>query len=679
MFAVSRLAGVFALAVAISQSAGPEVTHRSPRLASVFPQGAGPGGIVHAQVLGQHLDRAARVEFLEPGIQGRVLDGRHTTLALELQIDGEAKIGPHYFRILSPRGASNLVLFRVGDQPHGYEIEPNGRIDQAQGVNAPLTLNGQLSTAKDIDIFRFRARAGEHLIFDLRAARNGSALDASMILLNAQGRKLDHVEDLFIWDPFFSRSFESAGEHYLVLQPTRGRTGPTHGYQLDIRRTPHLDRVAPLALAAGSTSTVTVLGAGLDQGGLEPAFSSEGIAAKVVEARHDGIDLQISVGETAAPGRHSLTILTPEGRSNPVPFWVHELPPHQIGGTLSIPSAVLGTARYDQPDRFAFDARAGESIVFEIKAMRLGSPTDLTMRIVQLVPSDSDLRCCPEIARNDDGKFPGVRFNKDPKIEHTFKEPGRYELQVRNLWRLRTATHPYYLEIRRPRPRVELTLDNDAAFAYPDSDGSVGVTVHRVEGHDKAVELSIHGLPDGTNSPAEVIPAIDKSAPAKDGAPQKAKLRFRADDLPDGFGMVKIIASNEDAVAWRNVRISSGGGEGATEVRVEDIALAVAEPVRFNLEAQLRTVEIVRGTQMQIPVEIRRKPGMADPIRFGVENLPSGISFDPISAGPDQDGITMTVKAGDDAIPGSYPAVAVLGTDLSGTTEQAPTITLVVN
>ena len=101
--------------------------------------------------------------------------------------------------------------------------------------------------------------------------------------------------------------------------------------------------------------------------------------------------------------------------------------------------------------------------------------------------------------------------------------------------------------------------------------------------------------------------------------------------------------------------------------------------MRFNLEAQLRTVVLVRGTQAQIPVEIRRKPCMVDPIRFDIENLPSGISFDPVSAKPGHDRITMTLSAGDDAIPGSYPGVAVLGTDLSGTAEQAPTITLVVN
>ena len=87
----------------------------------------------------------------------------------------------------------------------------------------------------------------------------------------------------------------------------------------------------------------------------------------------------------------------------------------------------------------------------------------------------------------------------------------------------------------------------------------------------------------------------------------------------------------------------------------------------------------MRGTQVQIPVEIRRKPDFVDPIRFDFENLPTGISFDPVSVAPDQDRITITVSAGDDAIPGSYPNVAVLGTDLSGTTEQAPTLTLVVN
>ena len=645
----------------------------------MFPQGAEPGDVLNAQVLGQHLDRAARVVFLEPGIHGRILDGSQTKLGLELKVDADGAIGPHYFRILSPRGASNLLLFRVGDQPHDSEIEPNGDLDQAQSLSTPVTLNGRLRSAKDIDIFRFRPRVGEHLIFDLRAARNGSALDASMILLDAQGRKLDHVEDLFIWDPFFSHSFESDGEHYLVLQPTRGRTGPTHGYQLDIRRTPHLDGLAPLALAVGATTKVTVFGTGLDSLGLETAFSTEGISGKVLETRRDHAELRITVDENSVPGRHELRLSTPEGQSNAVSFWVHDLPIRRLGEKLSVPSAVLGTARYDQPDRFLFDAQAGESIVFEIKAMRLGSPTDMTMRIVQLLPTGSDKLCCPEIAQNDDWKFPGVRFNKDPKLEHTFKEAGRYELQVRNLWRVQAATHPYYLEIRRPQPRIELSLDSGTAFAHPGSDGRIGVTLHRIEGHEGAVELSIQGLPVSGESRIERIAPVEKSATKEDRAPQKAKLQFRADDLPEGFGTVRIIARDEEAVAWRTERISSGGGEGATDVRVEDVALAVAEPVRFNLEAQLRSVDIVRGTQVQIPVEIRRKPAFVDPIRFDFENLPAGVSFDPVSAEPDQDGITISVSAGDDAIPGSYPNVAVLGTDLSGTTEQAPTLTLVVN
>jgi len=94
-----------------------------PALASVFPQGSGPGAKLRVEVLGEQLDRADAVLFLDDAgaIQGRVLGASYTRLELEFDVSSQAAFGPHYFRVVTPRGASNVLLFRVGDQPHRLE------------------------------------------------------------------------------------------------------------------------------------------------------------------------------------------------------------------------------------------------------------------------------------------------------------------------------------------------------------------------------------------------------------------------------------------------------------------------------------------------------------------------------------------------------------------------------
>src|SRR6266568_5845916 len=128
-----------------------EVKTRLPALSSVYPQGWTAGSKVPVAILGEYLDRTQSVIFLDSAIRGRVVDTSFTRLALEFDVDPNAPLGPHYFRVVSPRGASNILLFRVGDQPHILEREPNTRREEAQPVAIPATINGQLNFDGDFD------------------------------------------------------------------------------------------------------------------------------------------------------------------------------------------------------------------------------------------------------------------------------------------------------------------------------------------------------------------------------------------------------------------------------------------------------------------------------------------------------------------------------------------------
>ena len=664
------------LAAAVSARAGEkvEIPHRLPKIASVFPQGAVPGAALEVEILGQDLDHPTEVIFLAPGLQGRITEGRHTRLAAAFEIAPDARPGPHYFRVLTQRGASNVLLFRVGDQPHVTESEPNGRLDQAQRIYVPATVNGRLDRSEDIDIFRFRPSAAGIWIFDLRAARNGSGLDPSLILLDSEGRKLLHSEDHFIWDPYFSRAVESDEDYFLVVQPTRGRARPTHGYQLDLRQASHLSGLSPIALAAGATTEVTLHGAGLSDGRAEVEFSSQGISGQLVAAAGDLARLRIGVGPAVPTGRHALGLVTRQGRSNELEFWVHAMPLHEGGARLAIPSAVVGQARYQRPARFAFSASAGETLVFEVRAQRLGSPVDMVLRIVGGLQEPRR-----EIARNDDAKLPGIRFNKDPKIVHTFEAAGDYELEVRSLWRSDAPARPFFLEARRPRPRIELLLDADSVVVPPNGDGNLEVSVYRIEGHEDGVELRVSGLPEGIE--ADSVHVAPKSqSPSGNGAdPGKVEILFRAEGESAALAAIQVFEAGGGALAWRNARISSGGGEGATEVRVDQVSLAVAERPRFELEAQRSTVVLVRGGEATLPVDIRRESAFEGTLQFHLENLPPGVSFAPLRAGSRDAQVPVLLKADEVAVKGSHSGVAVLATGPLGMTEQTPPFTVVVN
>ena len=664
------------LAIALSAQAEDreEIPHRLPRTASVFPQGAAPGTTLEVEILGQDLDHPSGLIFLEPGIEGRISEGRHTRLAASLDIAPDARPGPHYFRVLTRRGASNVLLFRVGDQPHALESEPNGRLGEVQSIRVPATVNGRLDRVDDIDIFRFRPSAGGVWIFDLRSARNGSGLDPSLILLDAEGRKLGHSEDHFIWDPFFSREVDSDGEYFLVVQPTRGRARPTHGYQLDVRQAPHLSGLSPIALSAGATAEVTLHGAGLSDGQAKVEFSSQSLTGEVVAARGDLARLRIGVGPDVPAGRHSLALRTPQGRSNELEFWVHDLPLHRGGGRLAVPSALVGRARYERPQHYAFAAGAGETLVFAVRAQQLGSPVDMVLRIVGGA-KESIL----EIAENDDASLPGIRFNKDPKIVHTFEEAGEYELQARSLWRSDAPVQPFFLEVRTPRPRLELLLDSDSVAVPLHGEGRLGVSVHRIEGHAGGAELRVEGLPAWIRADPVQLPPESESPSATGAEPAKVEFAFRAEGEAASHAAIRVVEGRGGARAWRNARISSGGGEGATQTRVDEVAIAVAERPRFELEAQRSTVVLVRGGRATLPVDIRRESGFAGAVQLDFENLPGGVSFEPQTAGGLDAQVEVVLEAGQDAVKGSHSGVAVLASGPDGTTEQAPAITVVVN
>ncbi len=492
---------VFLLTAAVAgEESVPEVQHRLPAVASVFPQGSQPGERVRVEILGQHLDHAARIVFLDPAVTGKLIEVEPTRLAAEIVSVAGGALGPHYFRVISPRGASNASLFRLGSQPHRTESEPNSAMDRSETVPVPVTINARLERDDDFDFFRFHAGAGETLVFDLRAARNGSGLDAALILLDGRGRKLEHDEDRFIWDPFFVHRFVEDGFYFAVVQPTHTRNDPGFAYQLDIRRDAHLETVSPLALTPGVETEVTIHGQGLVDPTAGIDFDEAGFSAELIRASGTTATARVKAPVEARPGPYRFTLRSQWGRSNPATMLLDPVPVYSGQGLIAkFPIAINGTARYRRPERFALDVQAGQSLVFEVRAHRFGSPVDSVLRILDAKGK--------VLANNDDGNFAGGAFNKDSRILHRFADAGSYTLEIRNLWATTGEDFPYQLSIRPPEPRAELMMASDNPYVFAGRTGKIKISAARVDGLETEIPLSITGLPEGATAKPAAIAA----------------------------------------------------------------------------------------------------------------------------------------------------------------------------
>jgi hypothetical protein len=643
-----------------------EVPHRLPRLTSVFPQGSRPSANLQVEILGEFLDRTSSVVFLDESISGKVLDVRPTRLRLEFSVAAGAGNGPHYFRVISPRGASNLLLFRVGDLPHITEQEPNSTFAEANPVQPPVTINGRLNVDGDFDFYRFRAEGGQTWIFDLRAARNGNGLDAALILLDEQAREITRNEDYFIWDPFIEYKFERSGTYTVVVQPTHTQLDPNFTYQLDIRTAPHLETISPISMARGASLDATLYGAGLLDKSARLQFTRDGAAAsgfsgRILDMRDSSALVHIEVPESAPAGAYELALITPTGCSDTTTFLVDRTPVYKSSGTIQPPVSITGTAHYRDPERFRFTAKKGQALVFEVRAHRFGSPVDSVLRIL-----DEEGK---QLAVNDDADFPGVADNKDSRIFHTFDADGLYQVEMRNLVRVTGEDFPYQLLVYPPVPHANVMLANDQPYVDAGGSGVIKVTAERLYGFDGPVELSVAGLPDGVRADAAVIPSGQTTASIPLHAPG-VKLGL--------YSNVQVFAKGVEEPAWRSVKISGGEGEGQAFARVNRATLVVSERPLFALEAEATRVNLVRGGSVDVPVQIERAKDFAADIHFQVEGLPPGVTAEPLAAPDGLSSVKIRLSASSSAATGRTKEIAVIGI-AEGHVEEAPIISVQVD
>src|SRR5262249_13128244 len=159
-----------------------------------------------------------------------------------------------------------------------------------------------------------------------------------------------------------------------------------------------------------------------------------GVTAAVRQAAEKSVQLELKIAPDAPPGLHQLRLVTPQGISNPQPFYVAEFPeieekePNNTlaqANPISIPVVIRGSIdnpqRSEDQDNFSFTAHRGDRLVFEVDNLKRHAPRE--NRGAGLVYLDSYLTLYDaagrELAANDD------TIRHDARICYEFTKDGQ--------------------------------------------------------------------------------------------------------------------------------------------------------------------------------------------------------------------------------------------------------------
>lgn len=181
---------------------------------------------------------------------------------------------------------------------------------------------------------------------------------------------------------------------------------------------PQIQGVYPRGGTRGSEVKITLKGRNLQESH-QIVFHTPKITGRILRAGAYEIEALISIAADAEPGRHDLRLLAPHGSAIGY-FDVSTLPERQEkepngnmeqAEPLTFPIIVNGILKAADYDYFRFEAHAGETLVFDVLATRIGANTDAVLGLLNQAGED----------------YYGF---KDPHLVYRFAKDGVYFLRV---------------------------------------------------------------------------------------------------------------------------------------------------------------------------------------------------------------------------------------------------------
>jgi hypothetical protein len=514
------------------------------------------------------------------------------TVKTKLAVDQNAVLGVREFRVATTIGISSVGQLVVVNEPVVVEAAANNTQAQAQKIDVPQVVAGKLEALEDVDYYKFNARAGEMLTFELYCARLQDKIHdlqkhakPMLTLYDAEGRELAANDHFYFADPLLSFKIAKTGDYYIQVRDSTYDGDPRWVYALVISNKPYASHAYPMAGQAGQRVEI------------EPVGSARALKDKV------------AVQLPKEAGLHQLQLDVGGVPTNPVTFYVSKLgqageqePNDELAraNRIELPCGINGRIgqKRDQ-DHYVFKAHKGKGIRFELKARRFGTLLNSSLHgILEVLTAKGVV-----VAGND------TTHGLEASLVFTPNADGEYILRIRDLNSKGGETAVYHVEADWAAPDFTIRCDPDKAMLGPGASTAWYVQLTRTNGFTGPVKVDIKGLPRGVSaSPLTILPEMTQGVivltAAAGTAPEAANVELV------GSAEVKD-ADNKTTPLVRGVTpiqeiYSPGGGRARFDVNLQSVAVtSEGDITKVNVSAA--RVSLKPGEEVKIDVDIQRR------------------------------------------------------------------------
>ncbi len=525
------------------------------------------------------------VESSEGGI-GAIQPGNDKRVSASITVLSGASLRPCEVRVAGPGGVSNPLSLHLSPLPEIAEIEPNNSLKQAQRIDLPLVVNGRIKAATEIDYYRFHARKGQHLIFDVYAFRMGSPLDSSLVLLDAGGHELARNEDYHGLDSFLDFQAPQEGDYILQLRDYRYQGGADYKYRLLAGELPYVTEAFPLGGRRGQDMALDLQGHNLN------------IRSLTLHLETD-----------APPGTQEIRLDSPLGASNPILFDVGDAPefnetePNNLTNQANLvqaPVSINGRLNNEKDvDVFKFKADKDQRLVLEVKARRFGSPLDALLTL-----TDAQGKV---LQQNDDAMGADARIDYDQ-----FKKDREYYVSLRDLLGRGGPSFVYRLTIRQPEPDFSVKFLPDTPRIRRGGRAIIRCELTALNGFNETVRVGFTELPAGIFAePVLLSPSIPASG-----------LMILSASMEAPLGSFPIKTSATASVDGKT--ITHAGEPISNDRSVKQAFLTVLAPAPFTLEASPLNIVLEQDQAATADILVQRQAGFLGDIKLTAEGFSAG-------------------------------------------------------
>lgn len=511
---------------------------------------------------------------------------------LQMTVEPTAELGVREFRLATALGISTLGQLVIVADPVVLEAANNNTIATAQKVTAPSVLSGRIELAEDVDCYRFTAKAGSTMTFEVHCARLQDKIhdlqkhaDPLLTLLDETGRELASNDDGTFADPYVTYSFTKDGEYIVQIRDAKYDGDPRWAYALQLTDQPRVAQVFPMAVNPGQVVR------------LEPTGSAKVFAPQVSFMAPKELGIQpVTLDILGKPTNPTAIVVTP------LPLVMEQEPNDAIpqATRILVPGGINGRIQQKRDmDYFIFKGTKGRALRIEVYARRFG--TVLTSKLDGMLDILGPTGTV--VASNDDAN------GKDPALVFTPPADGDYVVRLRDLNNKGGEGFAYYLEIDDAKPDFMIKCDPSKAMVGPGSRAAWFVQITRLNGFAGPVTVNVQGLPKSVTVNALTIPPTMTQGVLIATADTNATLEG---------AMVQIIGTAEVAhdgkpttLTRRAVSMEEiyfpGGGRGLFSARMQAIAVTNLTDI---LDVQVTPNQIVLkpGEQVKLAITIKRRP-----------------------------------------------------------------------